>query len=137
MQLGRGGAPRAPPARAAALHGTNSEGCRPPNRPFFVISPNRSLRLWGASFESYNRLVSYQVFPRVPPKSLMRFLSLVLANIHNSGFLKFMISQNVAVAPAKLTILERLRFSFVCPHLLAHQKVAVGSARIKHSIYAT
>ena len=30
LQLGKGGPPRAPPAREAASPGTNSGGCRPP-----------------------------------------------------------------------------------------------------------
>ena len=67
----------------------------------------------------------------------MRFLSLVLANIHNSGFLKFMISQNVAVAPARIKIPHCLKLFFICSHLLAHEKVAVAPTRIKISMFST
>ena len=67
----------------------------------------------------------------------MRFLSLVLANIHNSGFLKFMISQNVAVAPARIKIPYRPKLFFICSHLLAHEKVAVAPTRIKISMFST
>ena len=67
----------------------------------------------------------------------MRFSSLVPRQTHNSGFLKFTISQNVAVAPARIRIPWRPNLFFICRHLLAHEKVAVAPTRIKISMFAT
>ena len=67
----------------------------------------------------------------------MRFLSLVPSETHNSGFLKFMISQNVAVVPARIKIPHCLKLFFICSHLLAHEKVAVAPTRIKISMFST
>ena len=99
------------------------------------FSPNRSLRLWGPSFESLYRFVWPQVSPPMPPKFLMPCLSLVPGETQNYGFLKFMIAQNVAVAPARLKILSPPGIRSYATHFASCENVAVAPARINISKY--
>ena len=124
---------------------------------FFWNSPNRSLRLRGPSLESLYRLVSHlvlarvppnfgscapkfwivcpQILDRVPPICSCDFLSLVPSETQNFASMKFIISQNGAVAPARLKILSASGIRPFVPHCAWCENVAVAPARIKISKY--
>ena len=63
----------------------------------------------------------------------MQLLSLVPSETQNSGFLKFMSAQNVAVAAARIKILSPPPTCSYVPHCASCENVAVAPARINIS----